>query len=371
MKSEPFARRVSLRDIAKLIGVSHATVSMALRESPRVSAKVRAKVQQIANELGYRPDPMLTALASYRQSKTDPSIHAAIAWINAWPRAEQLRSHKEFDHYWKGASEAAAKSGYRLEEFRLDSDLTPQRLHQILNARGIRGILLPPHRIELDWGDFPWEEYSVARFGRSLASPLTHLVTADHVTNTGIAVEAMRKRGYRRIGYVTTDTNMTPRGHLFGAGFQEMIGDEERVPVFKIGNLPPPKITAAFRQWMKKHKPDAILTAYPEITKLLSSGGYRAPEDVGLAVLSILDGGADSGIDQHPEEIGRVGFLLLNSLINEGNRGIPEILRQILVEGKWVDGTSLPPRNNDAVSDGKPLRPESPDSGHSPEASSR
>lgn len=56
----------------------------------------------------------------------------------------------------------------------------------------------------------------------------------------------------------------------------------------------------------------------------------------------ILDAKADAGIDQHPEEIGRVGFLMLNSLINDRSRGIPDIFRQILVEGSWVDGSSLP-----------------------------
>jgi LacI family transcriptional regulator len=58
----------------------------------------------------------------------------------------------------------------------------------------------------------------------------------------------------------------------------------------------------------------------------------------------VLDGGADSGMDQHPEEIGRVGMLLLNSLIHDGAHGIPAIFRQTVVEGRWVDGSSLPDR---------------------------
>ncbi len=60
--------------------------------------------------------------------------------------------------------------------------------------------------------------------------------------------------------------------------------------------------------------------------------------------MSILDGGADTGIDQQPEEIGRVGLLVLTSLINDNARGVPRISREILVEGAWVDGSSLPRR---------------------------
>ena len=39
-----------------------------------------------------------------------------------------------------------------------------------------------------------------------------------------------------------------------------------------------------------------------------------------------------------------VAIMMLNSLINDGARGIPKIFRQILVEGSWVDGATLPPR---------------------------
>jgi hypothetical protein len=92
-------------------------------------------------------------------------------------------------------------------------------------------------------------------------------------------------------------------------------------------------------------KPDALLSAVDH-RELLHKAGYRVPDDIPVAVTSILDGGADSGMDQHPEEIGRVGMLMLNSLSRDGARGVPTIFRQILVEGSWVDGSSLPDRTN-------------------------
>ena len=94
-----------------------------------------------------------------------------------------------------------------------------------------------------------------------------------------------------------------------------------------------------------KENPDALLSAVDH-QELLHEAGYRVPDDIPVAVTSILDGGADSGMDQHPEEIGRVGMLLLNSLINDDARGIPPIFRQIVVGGSWVDGTSLPDHRN-------------------------
>jgi DNA-binding LacI/PurR family transcriptional regulator len=347
MEPEPAPTRVSLRDIAAHLGVSHVTVSLALRDAPRVSVALREKIKKAADEMGYRPDPMLHALAAYRERKSKPAIHSALAWINAWPRAEDLRLHKEFDLYWKGASEGAAKLGYRLEEFRLDRQMTSSRLHRIFRARNIRGILLPPHgSVQPDWRDFPWEEYSVARFGRSLREPGTHLVTADQFANTLLAVNRMRERGYQRIGLVAHEISNDPRGPHFIGGFlgaREQFHDTQSLPMFRFENPVDGDLVTRFRRWMDKEKPDALLSAVDH-RELLNRAGYRVPDDIPVAVTSILDGGADSGMDQHPEEIGRVGMLLLNSLIRDGARGIPAIFRQILVEGSWVDGSSLPDR---------------------------
>jgi LacI family transcriptional regulator len=349
MEPETTPPRISMREIAARLGVSHVTVSMALRDNPRVSAAMREKVKRTAEELGYRPDPMLNALAAYRNSKSASGIHSAVAWINAWVKPEELRGYQEFDLYWKGASECAAKFGYRLEEFRLDEQMPLHRLHQIFQARNIRGILLPPHGpVQPPWHDFPWGEYSVVRFGRSLKFPPAHLVTADQLTNTFIAVCKMRERGYRRIGLLTFETDLDPRGPHFTAGFlsaRELLHDSESFPIFRIEEPVTEEVVARFKKWMKKEKPDALLSTV-EQKILLRGSGYRVPGDIPVAVTSILDGGADSGMDQHPEEIGRAAFLLLNSEINDGARGIPRYFRQILVEGSWVDGTSLPTRKS-------------------------
>lgn len=341
-KPKPSRTRVSLRDIAKTVGVSHVTVSLALRGHPRISEKTRELVRQTADELGYRPDPMLAALANYRRSKSDAPITAAVAWINAWQRPDDLRSHKEFDFYWKGAAAAAEKFGYRLEEFRVGKECSPRRLHEILTTRGIQGIMLPPQDPHPDWGGFPWEKYAVVRFGRSLREPRTHLVTSDQSANARLAFENMRERGYGRIGFAT-DESKVARGHLFEAGFllaQRGVDPKNRVEILSLGGIPAAQQPAKIASWIKGEKVDAVFTDLPDLPDLLSKAKLRIP----LAVSSVLDAKADAGIDQHPEEIGRVGFLMLNSLINDRAQGIPAIFRQVLVEGSWVDGQSLPTR---------------------------
>ena len=354
MKPEPSGSPISQRDIARLLGISQATVSMALKNSDRLSEKLREEVKQKAEELGYRPDPMLSVLSHYRKGKSNRPIQAVIGWINAWQKPEKLREFIEFDYYWKGASAVAKQYGYRLEEFRLNQECTPQRLHQILSTRGIRGLLLPPHpttqqnqRQHPEWEAFPWSEYSIIRFGRSLQYPPSNLVTADQAANTILAFMEIRKRGYRRIGFVTDEKVMWQIGHMFESGFlsvQRMVDESERVPVFVTEHVPTVDRKKALALWIKKNKVDAILTNLHETPTMLEEIGVKVPDDIGLAGTTVHDISVDAGIDQHPEEIGRAAMVMLNSLINDCERGVPKIFRQLLVEGAWVDGASLPPK---------------------------
>jgi LacI family transcriptional regulator, gluconate utilization system Gnt-I transcriptional repressor len=58
--------KVKLADVAKAAGVSAATVSRTLRNPELVSEKVRLRIRQVIDELGYVPDPAARALASAR-----------------------------------------------------------------------------------------------------------------------------------------------------------------------------------------------------------------------------------------------------------------------------------------------------------------
>ncbi|XHR27579.1 MAG: LacI family DNA-binding transcriptional regulator [Chthoniobacteraceae bacterium] len=345
MSDRPINSRVSLRDIAKSLGLSHSTVSLALRNHPRISEPVRTKIQQKAEEMGYEPDPMLTALAYYRKSRQETPVRTAIAWLNAWKHPEQLRAYHEFDCYWKGASESAKKFGYHLEEFILNDELSPERLEGILHARSISAILIPPHQGGPDWGSFHWERFAAVRFGWSIRTPQVHLVTSDQAGNTLLAVDKIREKGYRRIGFVY---GRGARNAMFQAGFlmgQAEMKPSERLPVLHLSESLPNDNAERLTAWLKKCKPDAILTDHAPLPGMLQKLGYQIPGELGLATLSVLDGNLDAGIDQNPVEIGRVAFLMAFTLINDNARGIPPIFRQTLVSGKWVDGKSLPDRS--------------------------
>ena len=96
---------------------------------------------------------------------------------------------------------------------------------------------------------------------------------------------------------------------------------------------------------MAEVQPDAILTDSNDVSTMLKNLGYRIPEDVGLATTSIHDTQIDAGIDQRPFEIGRAAVRILTALIAERSFGLPDCINETLIEGQWVDGSMMPPRN--------------------------
>jgi LacI family transcriptional regulator len=100
----------------------------------------------------------------------------------------------------------------------------------------------------------------------------------------------------------------------------------------------------ALERWLKKHRPDAILTTEILVPELIRELGLRIPEDVAVAGTSI-DVPVDAGINQNPEDIGRIAVEMLVALIKMNVCGEPASPCRILMESHWHDGKSLPPRS--------------------------
>ena len=67
-KGPMMRRAVSIQDIAQAAGVSHATVSRALRDNPLISAEVRGTIQRLAGEMGYTPNAVAQSLKGQRSN---------------------------------------------------------------------------------------------------------------------------------------------------------------------------------------------------------------------------------------------------------------------------------------------------------------
>lgn len=350
----------SLRDIARQLNVSHVTVSMALRDHPRISVERRAEVRKVAEALGYRPDPMLASLVAYRNRKRVKPVAATLAWLNCWPEPAKLRQHKEFDSYWLGARAAAERLGYRLEEFVIDKDMKGRRLNGILLARGVKGLLVPPHRAGMSWSDLglDWKEFSLVRFGFSTSDLRAHMIGNDQMRSSELAVRQMADAGYRRIGYVGSESHDAATDANFRMGYLRGIELDQRLtwaPPILLGpgqRLESAEVGQRVVEWIKENAIDALLTSESGLMELCERHGLRVPDDVAIAATSARDGGrVDAGLDQNPVEIGRVAVHTLIESINRREFGEPDYCRRVLVESRWVAGASLPIKRSCARAD--------------------
>ncbi len=302
--------------------------------------------------MGYYPDPHLAALANYRKTLAPSHFKSVVAWLNHWQKPDQLRKFGEFERYWQGAQEVAGRQGFKLEDFRWSLDCSPKRLESVLLARGIEAILIPPHNDLFDWAEFDWGKFFVLRFGMSVQSPDSNLVTADQFRATVMAITRMCEYGYRRIGLAVDFDLDEHLGGNYHGGFiwaQKKLNLYPLVPPFAaraaLYRRAPKEEADGLRRWIEQHQPDAILTTQPYLPQLIRDLGYRIPQDIAVAGTSVCDIPVDSGIDQRSVEIGRIAMQMLIKQITVGERGIPASPCRILVESHWQDGQSLPRRN--------------------------
>ncbi len=337
-----------MRDIARSLGVSHVTVSYALRGMPRVSEIMRRKICTEAERMGYRPDPLLQALSTYRRTSKSTKIHAALAWLCCWERPEEMFERKEFHAYWAGVKQTAEAHGYRLEQFIPSPSLSLQRIQQIMRARNILGVFIPPPQssFNMKLTDLDWSDFVLVKFGHSFGDLRVHLVTSAHVHNAALAFAKIRERGYRKIGFVTSVYSM--KRTQFASGVlraQYDVPKKEHVPILL---LPEEDLksgrSAALAKWLERERPDAVLSNLRELPGMLKELGLRIPQDIGVAALSVHDGNADAGIDQNPFEIGRAACEMIIAQIIHGGGGVQEFPRELLVDGAWTDGSMLPDR---------------------------
>jgi DNA-binding LacI/PurR family transcriptional regulator len=340
--------RVTLNDIAARLGVSKTTVSIALRNGPRISRELREKVQRTAAEIGYQPDPFLSRLSAYRRAATGGRCHGVIGWLNHWLRRDQLRSYREFEQYWRGARHAAARMGYRLQECFWPRNRSAEEMEQWLVEHHVLGLLITPHPPEVEWEDFDWSRFSLMRFGMSVSQVDCNLVTADHQRAMIMALQKISSYGYERIGLVFNRVHDCALGGNYYGGYawaRQLLKLKCRIPPLDSDDRTPAQNRKrALQAWLRKYKPDAILTTVQQLPGFLFELGYHIPRDVAVASTSTYDIAVDAGINQCSAAIGEIAAEMLIKQISLNERGEPDYPCRILVESRWKDGRSLPPK---------------------------
>ena len=353
-------RRVTLADVARKANVHVTTVSLALRNHPRLPAATRERLQALATQMGYTPDPVLRALVAYRGKVMPRRNPPTLAYITNWDSRwgwKKVTAHPDF---YDGAKAKANELGFNLEHFWMrEPGLTHGRLSRILYARGINGLIIASHVREVDVAlHFDWERFSAVKIDYFPHQPELHNVTNNQCDIIRVAMRQVMAKGYRRIGFVMHRGWDHSVDHLWTAGFlceQANLAPRERIPIFlfpdaepieawmaesKADVVAPPQ---AFARWFQKYRPEVVISKASFVQPRFAELGLRVPRDVAFVDVFLDDsGGRIAGVRQNHATVGALAVEILAGQLQHNKYGVPEIPTTTYVEGTWQDGASCP-----------------------------
>lgn len=335
----------TIEDVAASIGISISTVSRALRNDSRVAVKTRAKVNAAARQLGYRPNPLISALMSHLRTMKPVQYQSTIAYLDTsanpavtgkWPSARK--------HY-EGVCAQAHRLGYEVERFWFhDREVSPVQLVKILCHRGIQGLIihyLPTPEDQLHLLQMDLRNFAVASLGARMNSPCIHYSGIDHYGIMDTALRELRKLGYRRVGIAIDGyAHNIVEGRFSGAylNWEETVAHSDKVAHFGTSDFS----KEAFIRWFRTNKPEVVLCIDTVVLDWLAEIGANIPDTVGVVHLDWCEEfGPMTGIRQKHEAAAAAVVDLIVGQLNRNERGIPEDPKTILSGGSWIGGNSV------------------------------
>jgi DNA-binding LacI/PurR family transcriptional regulator len=336
---------ISMKDVAARAKTSVATVSKSLRGVPTIPRPTRERVVRIAQQMGYRLHPYISALMRNRRKRRAAVAQApTLAYVTAFPTENGWQQEAFFLDLHAGARARAEARGYVLQPFWLyRDDMTNERFSEILWARGVRGMLLSPFpRFGMEI-NLQWENFSVVAHGLSLAHPVFHRTSNDHFQSMMLAMQECRRLGYERPGFALDAATSERLEFRWEAAYRvsgEKLGFNMRTPPLLLPTRWEPDLMS---RWIKREKPDVVITLMLEDQmKELGKRGIRSPEEVGLVSLSVGQLGSPlSGIFQNPSAMGAVATDQLINMVERNETGIPEDPITLTLGGRWNPGRTV------------------------------
>lgn len=341
---------MSIRAVARLAGVSATTVSLALRNHPRIPAATRRRILKCAEKVGYRPNAKLSELMSQMRLRRDQQVEACLGVISLYEELKPWVGVPHLQRIFDGMTKRADSLGYRLEPLWLRAPgMTPARFARVLDARGIQGLLCFGSPNLEDRLPRELDHYAIVTQGVSIKTPL-HRVTSHAYNDMWRALNKISDLGYRRPGLVLGDYEGQRSAHAYLCVYlgwcQLAQNTPPPIPVLRMKHVDEEPLA----QWMDEHQPDVIVLAHhynalPDFDRLLKRLGRRVPRDVGVAVLTqILEGTDYSGLQGNQRLVGEWAVEMAVGRIMHGDFGVPSHPRIEMVEMDWVDGKSLRPQ---------------------------
>lgn len=271
-------RRATLRDVAQLSGVSEISVSRVMRDAPSVSARLRGRVMEAANALGYTPNRLAGALKSQSSNLVAvivPSIGNGV-----------------FPEVLDGIETVLTKAGLQpvLGITKYDRDREIQVLRDML-AWSPMGVIIagtdhdPAVAAMIGQHDIP-----VVEFMDIDSAPMQAAVGISNRKAAIAVADLLAERGYRNPGYIGAWAERPDRSKMRRLAFEARL-EELGIPLKdrEISDTPAtPEVGAETTRILLDRSPEVDAIFYANDDQALGGlfycqrMGMRVPKDIGI-----------------------------------------------------------------------------------------
>lgn len=273
-------RNLTIRDIARLTGVSIATVSRALNESPRIKPATKEKILKVVSQKGYRPDPIARGLSAGKTT----NIGFVLIDISNPFYSPIIRAIEE---------RVEAENHYLLLCNTEHSSAKESKYINVLVENKISGLIVSP--LQKKWDYLKLLKASKIPFVFILASlgEKYDCVDVDNVKGAYNAVNHLINLGHKRIAYISRGLLHKHPASQRLKGYKKALADNglpfnQTLVVNTITDQG--KIEEGYQSTSKllslPEKPTAIFAFNDLIAigcmKALKEKGIRIPEDIAV-----------------------------------------------------------------------------------------
>lgn len=335
-------KRVIMKDVAQKAGVHQTTVSLALRNDPRIPETTRQRIQQIAKELGYVPDPLLSSLVAYRRTSQVPLKRETIALILDVKQSQRFEEGDYLPTVVKTIIERSRELGYQVERFQRGRDYDSVRsLERVLHARNIHALLFG----DVDNADLSykldWNQYSMVKITQAPQSVPIDSVMGNYFFSARTVMRKLKEAGVKRPALAVSTAEESHTRNLSRAGFEygqrRHFAPEHHIPVFEFERKPVEQMNEEVYAWIAKEKPDVLLSYWNNLAiparRLTLEGHYCRFVCLEADEESVQYG----GIRNNFRKMAETAVELLISKMKLNQRGLPETPTLTLVEEKWFE----------------------------------
>lgn len=325
---------VTIKDIAKALGLSTSTVSRALRDSYEISPETKEKVLQYARETNYRPNPIALSLKEKRSS----SIGVLVSEI----------ANSFFSQVINGIESVAQERGYNVVI--AQSKESYEREVSALNylaSRSVDGIILSVSAETYDFSaisNLYNKGMAMVGFDRIAETLQMHKVIVNNKRGAYDATSQLIKNGFKNIACIASSSYLSIskeriQGYLDALQENNIKVNDELIAYCAHGGMLYDEVEVAMKKLMSStKKPDAIIACSDKITtnamRYCKKEKIAIPEKLGLIGFSNLDltellSPSLSVVRQPAGDMGKKAAELLLSMI-ESKRAVTEFQTVVL-----------------------------------------